>query len=181
MREFKAQLLPAAAVPGYTGTWVWGYCKTWAGIAPVHLGPVVLAQRGVPVEMKFVNKLGHVADTNVLAYKYGTDQTLHWADPLGSEMNMWNHMADAAGAGTEGARELRGPIPAVRRTCTAARCRRSSTAARMPGSRATASLSGHGYYSTDGARAKNYSIYRYPNSQEGAPIWFHDHTLGATR
>ncbi len=28
---------------------------------------------------------------------------------------------------------------------------------------------------------QNYSIYRYPNNQEGALIWFHDHTLGATR
>ena len=28
---------------------------------------------------------------------------------------------------------------------------------------------------------KNYNIYRYPNTQEGALIWFHDHTLGATR
>jgi hypothetical protein len=41
----------------------------------------LLAQRNKPTEMKFVNDLGSIATTNVLAYKYSTDQTLHWADP----------------------------------------------------------------------------------------------------
>ncbi len=27
----------------------------------------------------------------------------------------------------------------------------------------------------------NASVYTYPNSQQAAPLWFHDHTLGATR
>jgi FtsP/CotA-like multicopper oxidase with cupredoxin domain len=40
---------------------------------------------------------------------------------------------------------------------------------------------GHGYYSRDGNAPKNYCIYRYPNGMEGALIWFHNHTLGATR
>ena len=39
---------------------------------------------------------------------------------------------------------------------------------------------GNGYYTKAGALA-NEVIYRYPNSQESALIWFHDHTLGATR
>ena len=29
--------------------------------------------------------------------------------------------------------------------------------------------------------ASNEAIYVYPNTQEAAPLWFHDHTLGATR
>jgi spore coat protein A, manganese oxidase len=40
---------------------------------------------------------------------------------------------------------------------------------------------GPAYYSEDGTSPKNYAIYRYPNVQEAAPIWFHDHTLGLTR
>ncbi|MHB9032634.1 MAG: multicopper oxidase family protein, partial [Anaerolineae bacterium] len=40
---------------------------------------------------------------------------------------------------------------------------------------------GTGYYSKDGNAPKNYCIYRYPNDQELGLIWFHDHTLGATR
>jgi FtsP/CotA-like multicopper oxidase with cupredoxin domain len=39
---------------------------------------------------------------------------------------------------------------------------------------------GHGYYTVPGASV-NASLYKYPNVQEAAPIWFHDHTLGATR
>jgi FtsP/CotA-like multicopper oxidase with cupredoxin domain len=39
---------------------------------------------------------------------------------------------------------------------------------------------GSGYYTLAGA-AGNESIYRYPNAQEAAPLWFHDHTLGLTR
>ena len=27
----------------------------------------------------------------------------------------------------------------------------------------------------------NYCVYRYPNAQEAAPIWFHDHLMGGTR
>ena len=26
-----------------------------------------------------------------------------------------------------------------------------------------------------------YAIYKYPNTQEASPIWFHDHVLGITR
>ena len=70
-------------------------------------------------------------------------------------------------------------------TCTAARCRRSWTAGPMPGSPATAR--GHGYYTRGNTRPGNATPERlaialqYPNTQEAAPIWFHDHMLGATR
>jgi len=43
---------------------------------------------------------------------------------------------------------------------------------------------GHGYYSKNGvgdATAAGKAVYVYPNGQEAAPIWFHDHMLGATR
>jgi FtsP/CotA-like multicopper oxidase with cupredoxin domain len=42
---------------------------------------------------------------------------------------------------------------------------------------------GHGYYSYNGPidAKTGTAIYVYPNSQEAAPIWFHDHILGATR
>jgi len=41
-------------------------------------------------------------------------------------------------------------------------------------------LRGHAYYSASGNVA-NSAIYKYPNTQEAAPIWFHDHVLGITR
>ena len=43
---------------------------------------MIVATRGQPTEVRYVNNLGTTADTRVLAYKNSTDQTLHWADPL---------------------------------------------------------------------------------------------------
>ena len=42
----------------------------------------------------------------MLAYKYSTDQTLHWADPLNDEMNMSTHMAMAPALGSPARAEL---------------------------------------------------------------------------
>lgn len=39
---------------------------------------------------------------------------------------------------------------------------------------------GPAYYSKGGV-ADNEVIYSYPNTQEAAPLWFHDHLLGGTR
>ena len=42
---------------------------------------------------------------------------------------------------------------------------------------------GHGFYSKGGVidAASGKAVYVYPNGQEPAPTWFHDHMLGATR
>ena len=176
MTEFQTQVLPT----GMPMTWVWGYLQPGQTTRTSYLGPVIVATRGQPTEMKFVNNLGNAAATNVLAYKYGTDQTLHWADPLNGEANMWNHMAMPPAFGSEGASNYVGTIPAC---------------VHLHGGEVPPVLDGgpdawftsdgiyvgHAYYSKDGNASKNYNIYRYPNSQEGSPIWFHDHTLGATR
>jgi spore coat protein A len=106
MREFKANVMPTGFVPAnglpYAGTSVFGYIRGPAvpgGMRASYLGPVIVTTRDVPTQIRFVNDLG-VADptfTNPLASKVyafvnSTDQTLHWADPLGMEMNMCNHM-----------------------------------------------------------------------------------------
>jgi spore coat protein A, manganese oxidase len=195
MAEFQAQVLPAAfytalPAPYNAGTYVWGYLQTGQAGRSTYLGPVILAQRGVPVEMKFVNSLGSVDTTMVDAYKYGTDQTLHWADPLNNEANMWNHMAMPPMPNTEGASNYGqdpatglftgGPIPAC------VHLHGGEVPPVLDGGpdawfTSDGAYKGHAFYSADGAAAGNYNIYRYPNSQEGSPIWFHDHTLGATR
>ena len=87
MKEFKANMLPHTFVPStgtYSGTWVWGYVKAGTDTSvtrDTYTGPVVVATRNVPTEIKFVNDLGSTATTNVLAYKNSTDQSLHWANP----------------------------------------------------------------------------------------------------
>lgn len=176
MTEFQAQVLPT----GMPQTWVWGYLQPGQANRASYLGPVIVATRGQPTEMKFVNNLGRAATTNVLAYKYSTDQTLHWADPLNGEANMWNHMAMPPPVGSEGAANYAGPIPAV------VHLHGGEVPPVLDGGpdswfTSDGNYVGHGYYSKDSNDPKNYDIYRYPNSQEAAPIWFHDHTLGATR
>jgi len=176
MTEFQAQVLPT----GMPKTWVWGYLQPGQATRDSYLGPVIVATRGTPTEMKFVNNLGSAATTNVLAYKYSTDQTLHWADPLNNEANMWNHMAMPPAPGSEGAENYLGPIPAV------VHLHGGEVPPQLDGGpdawfTSDGAYKGHAFYSKDGAAATNYAIYRYPNSQEGSPIWFHDHTLGATR
>jgi spore coat protein A len=191
MKEHLVNMLPAGAVPGYTGTYVWSYLLPDQVARPSYIGPVVLATRGKPTEMKFVNKLGNGATTPVLAYKYSTDQTLHWADPLGlnpmdptmplpSESNMCNHMGGIPAFGSPCAQNYDGPIPAV------VHLHGGEVPPVLDGGpdawfTSDGNYKGHAFYSKDGAAATNYSIYCYPNSQEGALIWFHDHTLGATR
>jgi FtsP/CotA-like multicopper oxidase with cupredoxin domain len=176
MTEFLAQVLPT----GLPKTSVWGYLQTGQTTRASYLGPVIVATRGTPTEMKFVNNLGSTATTNVLAYRYSTDQTLHWADPLNNEANMWNHMVMPPAFGSEGAANYNGPIPGC------VHLHGGEVPPVLDGGpdawvTSNGTYKGHAFYSKDGAAATNYHIYRYPNKQEGAPIWFHDHTLGATR
>ena len=90
--EFLSRVLPSTFVPAnglpYAGTWVWGYLEPNQISPPSYIGPVIVAERGTPTELKFVNNLGSAATTNVLAYRNSTDQTLHWADPLNNGANM---------------------------------------------------------------------------------------------
>ncbi len=209
MCEFDASILPPKTnlAKGATGkTKTWGY--TWTGTGQlcnardVYLGPVVVATTGVPTEINFINNLGTVntgnpvTDTQVTFYKYSVDQTLHWADPLGTspaggntgvaEGNLCAEAGGVPGFGTPCAQNYAGPIAAVPHLHGGevppvldggpdAWWTNDFTAVGGPGA-----ITGHGFYSKTG-NALNAAIYRYPNSQDGAPIWFHDHLLGGTR
>lgn len=213
MCEFKANILPSGAVAGYTGTWVWGYLaetgglNTCAGLVDWYddgvlnssagpldtfTGPVILNQRGSPTEVTWINDLPTVDQTNVLAYKFSTDQTLHWADPLNNEENMCNHMAmypafqdlcalnygeDPNNPGSFTA----APVPAV------VHLHGGEVPPELDGGpdawfTSAGGFQGHSYYTRNpGVDAANSAVYAYPNTQEATPAWVHDHTLGATR
>ena len=159
MCELDSSMLPpgtplAAGATGKTKTW--GY--TWTGTnqacnpRDVYLGPVIVATTGLPTEINFINNLGTVntgntaTDTKVTFYKYAIDQTLHWADPLGTnpaggnsgipEDNACARAGGIPGFGTPLRSELRRAHPGGAATCMAARCRQCWTAARMPGGQA---------------------------------------------
>ncbi len=205
MREFRANMLPSTFTPpggwpgGVPGTWVWGYILGSA--APTtnletYIGPVIVAKRyhpgsldplnGFPTKIKFFNDLGNAATTNVLAWKYATDQTLHWADPLHSEANPYMHFPEPGGwpFGHQGTLNYDGPIPAV------VHLHGGEVPPMLdggPDSWVTSDglISGHGYYTFGQVQGQaalgNYFQYNYPNTQEAANIWFHDHVLGITR
>ncbi len=218
MREFRANILP----PGFTpplgwhdnvpGTWVWGYIlhsATPTTNLETYIGPVIVATRGTPSKIKFYNDLGNVRDSKVLAWKYSTDQTLHWADPAHSEANPYLdppegstfHRYGTAGSLNYGEYiDAQGdhlfsdvPIPAV------VHLHGGEVPPMLDGgpdswvmsfNNPGYAMSGHGYYTylppptgfTQGDPAPgNYFQYNYPNTQEAANIWFHDHVLGVTR
>jgi spore coat protein A len=187
MTEFQSNVLPSTIVlPGgapYAGTWVWGYRELSQSTADPYIGPVIVATRGNATEIKFVNDLGNTSTTNVLAYKNSTDQTLHWADPLNNEANVGAHEATMNPGMLPASpwdQNYSGPIPA------AVHLHGGEVPPVIDGGpdswfTSDGNYTGHGYYSMDGNTTKNYTIYRYPNTQEAASIWFHDHTLGATR
>jgi spore coat protein A len=200
MCEFRSQILPKAA---FGPTWVWGYvvgntCPAATEVRDTYTGPVLVNLRNVATNIRFTNALPTVDQTNVLAYKLSTDQTLHWADPLGAESNMC-HMASGdppqAGVGIpapgsecslnfgESPRGVFNPvgIPAV------PHLHGGEIPPVLDGGpdawfTSAGGLKGHDYYTNPLVPVgPNEAVYSYPNTQSAAPLWFHDHTLGATR
>jgi FtsP/CotA-like multicopper oxidase with cupredoxin domain len=187
-------LPPTSTDPHPTWTYVWGYLKKGQTERSSYLGPVILATRDNPTEVNFVNNLGTVntgnttTDTKVEFYKYSIDQTLYWADPFHAEANPCaegtGSFTSAGGRkyptwNTDCANNYAGPIPAV------VHLHGGEVPPVLDGGpdswfTSTGQI-GPGFYSKDGVGQKNYAIYRYPNSQEAANIWFHDHALGITR
>ncbi|MDH4220479.1 MAG: multicopper oxidase domain-containing protein, partial [Candidatus Aminicenantes bacterium] len=201
MREFKSMMLPAGVVPGYPGTWVWGYIvgSTVPTTLDTYIGPVIVATRNQASQITFYNDLGDTSSTNVLAWKYSTDQTMHWADPLNLELNTYTHVPVGGWPfghpGTLNYGEdtltpgsfLAEPIPAV------VHLHGGEVPPVLDGGpdawvTSDGAYSGHGYWTwtpgpfNQGDPAPgNFFQYNYPNTQEAANIWFHDHVLGITR
>jgi spore coat protein A len=193
MCEFQANVLPPGAplAAGASGTtWVWGYIvggtcpDKSAPVSNSYIGPVVVARRGVPTGVTYLNQLGDTATSNVLAYKDTVDQTIHWADPLNGEANPCSEAAMAAPGES--------PLPPCDVTfdgpiAAAPHLHGGEIPAMLDGGPdawfTQSGLFGHGFYSKGGEAdaALGKAVYTYPNSQQAAPIWFHDHTLGATR
>src|SRR3954465_4192115 len=195
MCEFRSHVLPPGTLAAgqQPETWTWGYvagdtCPT--GVQETYLGPVLVNTRGVPTEINFVNKLGSTATTQVLAYKYFTDQTLDWADPAAPQedgiVNFCNSMGGIPLFGSVCAHNYTGAVAAV---------------PHLHGGEVPPELDGgpDAWFTSDGLyKGQDYytkstftptglppasyaAVYRYPNGQQAAPMWFHDHVLGATR
>jgi len=170
IEEFQQKVLPAsfyaalpAPAPGAAdfrnGTYVWGYRV--GARPPLYPGFTVEAQRGVPTMITYMNNLPNPP----LLQKYLTvDQTLHWADPYNQMALM--PMAPYGGAPPAVVHLHGGEVPSM-----------------FDGGPeqwfTPDGLHGPGFASLGGPA--NAATYLYPNAQEAATLWFHDHALGATR
>jgi len=184
MCEFDSNILPPGTPLslGNTGkTRTWGYITgTACPTVPqdTYIGPVIFNNRGSSTSINWVNELGHSATTGLLAYKFNTDQTLHWADPLNNAQNNCAMVGGIPAFGSPCAQNYIGSLPGV---------------PHLHGGEIPPELDGNpeAWFTSDGQRhgpgyysavlSSNAALYKYPNTQEAAPLWFHDHTLGATR
>ncbi len=167
MFEFQQNVLPdsfyaSLAAPFTDGTYLWGYAVGPAGArpSPQYPGVTIEAQRGTPIQVRYINDL---PASPVLRQYLTMDQTIHWADPLQQGMRM---------------DPFSGPVPTVVHLHGG---ENQSTSDGVPEAWFTNNgLHGKGYFTAARANA-NAAVYCYPNGQQATTLWFHDHALGITR
>jgi FtsP/CotA-like multicopper oxidase with cupredoxin domain len=187
MSEFQAQILPSTGVPanpkaGFgglaagTASYVWGYLTDTDSIAtprPSYLGPVVVAKKGVETRPTYINALPFGASSRVQPL-LPTDQTLDWADPLGTACVGQAPNGPCAGI-------YQGPQPAVPHIHggeVAPLYDGGPDAWWLPANNGFSTKVGIGSPAAPGAGQAQFI---YPTRQQAGTIWFHDHALGATR
>ncbi len=174
MKEISQQVLPVADPPlvpvGYPKTKVWGYeINNGTTTFPAHYPAFTIeAWKNTPVTVTYFNKLGdatlYTPVSSTLPGILPVDQTLHWADPLSNGHMMTTYA---------------GPVPTVPHLHGG---EVQSTSDGGPDAWFTPD--NHPIYPQITGPAWNSgvtNVYQYPNTQEAATIWYHDHALGATR
>jgi FtsP/CotA-like multicopper oxidase with cupredoxin domain len=151
VQEILQQVLPAA----FPATIVWAYQV--GPRPPFYPGYTIEAFRGTSTTVTYENNLPALPD---LEKSITVDQTIHWANPLGLAMDDPQRMEPYQGPPPIAIHLHGGEVP--------------SDVDGGPDSWFTpgAAIVGPGYTGT---------VYTYPNTQEAATLWFHDHVLGETR
>lgn len=161
--EFEQQVLP----PGLPQTKVWGYGglikdeKTgkvkYSRSTP---GATFEAIRGVPVKVKWINKLKG-------KHLFAVDPTLHWANPNNKPMH---DLSKPWPPFPPGFPDAQFPVPIV---------------THLHGGENASVNDGYpeAWFTFDGKFGPDFktSDYYYPNKQLSATLWYHDHALGITR
>jgi spore coat protein A len=158
-----------------TGTLVWGY-NVGASL-PLWPGVTVEASVGTPSRVTYTNNLPGTPPYSNLQKYLTVDQTLHWANPFNYAMTDPNRFNPYVGP-VPVVPHLHGGITPSAYDGGPDQWFTNGSVATIPP--ATFSTHGPGYRTIAGAAA-NQCIYQYPNTQEPATLWFHEHTLGATR
>ncbi len=184
MAELRADILPPGFRPAnglpYQGTAVFGYRVSEDPVTPLthvdtYVNPLIVATRGTPTSIRYINNL----TTKGINWRNWTDSSLHSAFHQASDIMM-------PALGDTG--HYLGPVLAVPHLhggevpALIDGGPEAWFASDVPGPDVLSSykLQGPAYYSAVGAKP-NEAIYRSPNAQEAAPLWFHDHLLGGTR
>jgi len=168
MQEFQQKVLPASiyaplAAPYKAGTYLWGYNINNAGASwPAR---TIESKQRIATTAIYTNSL---VNTN-LQKLLTVDQTIHWADPLGTTTA--NNCVNGPPLAQPCTQPYAGPIPAV---------------VHLHGNEVLSQYDGHpDAWWTPGFAQKGKSFvtntYNYPNAQEATTLWFHDHTLGIVR
>lgn len=184
--EFNQQVLPTVDAEGnptgFGPTKVWGYGGeahepiTEESLGVVHgvPGPTFEAIRGVPVQVKWVNNLVDSED-RPLTHLFPVDPTLHWANPEDIEKPVPPVTAPSYPPGYS---NIQKPVPIV---------------THLHGGEVPPASDGHPEawwtpngihgpaYNSGSTTEPNSALYSYPNAQQPATLWYHDHALGITR
>jgi len=168
MEEFQQKVLPASVYAGLTspfnnGTFLWGYNINNAGASwPAR---TIEARQNTATTAIYTNSLVNTQLQSLLT----VDQTLHWADPIGTTAN--NNCVNGPPLASACTQPFTNSIPAV---------------VHLHGAEVLSQYDGHpDAWFTPGqvytGRAFVTNTYHYVNQQEATTLWFHDHTLGVVR
>jgi spore coat protein A len=173
MQEFQQKVLPASiyatlAAPYRVGTYLWGYKV--GNKNPSWPASTIEARRNRETTAVYTNNLRKPDGSPPVLQKYLTvDQTIHWADPLGTTKANDCMMGPPLAAPCQ--LPYQGPVP---------------TTVHLHGAEVWSGYDGGpdtwftpGFAQTGAAFVSN--TYHYVNTQESATLWFHDHALGTTR
>ncbi len=183
MRQFAQQILP----PSMPATTVWSYGSVNHPGSFNYPSFTIEAKCDSPVRVKWINDLKDPVTGNYLPHLLPVDQTLHWANPPGG-------ITGRDSMGTDGS-PYAGPVPMVTHVHGAHVSEESDgypeawylpDAANIPSGYARAGSWYAKYKSLfetaqGSAWDPGTAIFQYPNDQNAATLWYHDHSLGMTR
>jgi spore coat protein A len=167
MQEFQQKVLPASVYTGLpspfrNGTFLWGYNINNNG--PSWPARTIEARRNTVTSAAYTNGLTNTRLQSLLS----VDQSLHWADPLGTTARF--NCVNGAPLAAPCTQPYAGPIPAV---------------VHLHGAEVLSRYDGHpdAWFTPGSQRGRSFftSTYNYVNTQEATTLWFHDHALGVVR
>jgi spore coat protein A len=168
MQEFQQKVLPNAfyntlSGANRNGTFLWGYNINNAG--PTFPARTIESRQNVTTSAIYTNNL---ANTHLQAL-LTVDQSIHWADPLGTTAR--NNCVNGPPLAAPCTQPYAGPVPTV---------------VHLHGHEVFSQFDGHpdAWWTPNfGIKGRGFftNTYNYPNRQEATTLWFHDHTLGIVR